>query len=85
MAALASCWSCGVMEVEAVGGCGGLAPCVGESLRGGYPSHVAGPEKRFLFRIIQSYTKRSARTAQGPTLAGAPVQTGRGSAGLHFV
>ena len=42
----ASCWSCGVMEVE-VGGCGGLAPCEGESLRGVSPSHVAGPEERF--------------------------------------
>ncbi len=72
-----------VQRRNAAGGCGGLAPCAGESLRGGYPSHVAGPEKRFLFRIILSYTKRSAR--QGQTLAGAPVQTGRVSAGLHFV
>ncbi len=63
MVVRACCWSCGVMEVE-VGGCGGLAPCEGESLRGGYPSHVAGPEKRFLFRIIPSYTKRGGRTAQ---------------------
>ena len=74
-----------VQRRNAAGVCGGLAPCNGESLRGEYPSHVAGPEKRFLFRIIPSYTKRSARTAQGPTLAGAPVQTGWGSAGLHFV
>ena len=74
-----------VQRRNAAGGCGGLAPCAGESLRRVSPSHVAGPEARFLFRIIQSYTKRSARTAQGQTLAGAPVQTGRGSAGLHFV
>ena len=65
-----------VQRRNAAGGCGGLAPCAGESLRGGYPSHVAGPEKRFLFRIIQFYTKRSARTDQGQTLAGAPVQAG---------
>ena len=63
-----------VQRRNAAGGCGGLAPCAGESLRGGTPSHVAGPEERFLFRIIQSYTKRSARTDQGQTLAGAPVQ-----------
>lgn len=65
-----------VQRRNAAGGCGGLAPCAGESLRGETPSHVAGPEERFLFRIIQSYTKRSARTDQGQTLAGAPVQAG---------
>ena len=41
-----------VQRRNAAGGCGGLAPCEGESLRGGYPSHVAGPEERFLFRIM---------------------------------
>ena len=53
-----------VQRRNAAGGCGGLAPCKGESLRGGYPSHVAGPEERFLFRIIPSYTKRGGRTDQ---------------------
>ena len=50
---------------------GGLAPCDGESLRGVSPSHVAGPGARFLFRIIPSYTKRSAR-------AGNAVDVGTG-------
>ena len=41
-----------VQRRNAAGGCGGLAPCEGESLRGVSPSHVAGPGERFLFRIM---------------------------------
>ena len=69
----AFCWSCGVMEVEAVGGCGGLAPCAGESLRGGYPSHVAGPGERFLFRIIASYRERRLRRCNRPRNEGGGI------------
>jgi len=62
-----------VQRRNAAGGCGGLAPCEGESLRGGYPSHVAGPEKRFLFRIIASYRERRLRRCNRPRNEGGGI------------
>ena len=61
----AFCWSCGIMEVEAAGGCGGLAPCMRrESERGRNPSQVAGYGPP-AFRIITSY--RESEPASGAT------------------